>query len=194
MDDELAPDGAGALCDAGCCVGTCATSCCWAGKGLVGTTGEGFLVCSTNFWTLARHGQSRVKWYSYLQAKHGNFTFFFPFLFLPGGDSLGLASSCSHDFLNDPFLSDEAILEVMTLGERPWEDNHHRSSILPPLDDEDPPLTSMATKDGLTRSPSTSYGISTEENLSNISKTITIDISIKPSIMEAITIGAKSTQ
>ena len=52
----------------------------------------------------------------------------------------------------------------------------------------------MATEDGLTRSPSTSYGISTKGNLSNISQTITIDISVKPGIVEAITIGAKSTQ
>ena len=82
----------------------------------------------------------------------------------------------------------------MTLSERPWEDNHHRSSILPPLDDEDPPLTSMATEVGSTHSPSTSYGISIEGNLRNISKTITIDISVNPGIMEAITIGAKYTQ
>ena len=82
----------------------------------------------------------------------------------------------------------------MTLTERPWENNHHRSFILPPLNDKDPPLTSMATEDGLTRSPSTSYGISTKGNLSNISQTITIDISVKPGIVEAITIGAKSTQ
>ena len=30
----------------------------------------------------------------------------------------------------------------MALYERLWEDNHHRSSVLPPLNDEDPPLTS----------------------------------------------------
>ena len=28
-------------------------------------------------------------------------------------------------------LSDEAILEAMIVSERPWEDSHHRSSILP---------------------------------------------------------------
>jgi hypothetical protein len=54
-----------------------------------------------------------------------------------------IPSSSSHNFLNDILLLDEAIIEVMTLFERPWEDNHHRSSILPPLNDEDPPLTSM---------------------------------------------------
>ena len=103
-------------------------------------------------------------------------------------------SSSSHDFLSNALLSDEAILEAMTLSEKPWEDNHHRSSILPPLNEKEPPLTSMATEDGPTRSPSTSYGISIEGNLSNISKTITIDISVKPGIVEAITIGAKCTQ
>ena len=38
-----------------------------------------------------------MKWSSSLQARHGNFTFFFPFLFLPDVFSLGLASSCSPD-------------------------------------------------------------------------------------------------
>ena len=64
---------------------------------MVSTAGGGFLLCSTNFWTSARRGQSLVKWSSSLQAKHGNFTFFFPFLFFPDGVSLGVASSCSPD-------------------------------------------------------------------------------------------------
>ena len=81
----------------------------------------------------------------------------------------------------------------MMLSERPWEDNHHRSSILPPLNEEVTPLTSEATDHGPTHSPSTSYAISTEGNLNNISKTITIDISVKPRVMETITIGAKCT-
>ena len=37
-----------------------------------------------------------MEWSS-LQARHGNFNFFFPFLFLPGGVSLGVASSYSLD-------------------------------------------------------------------------------------------------
>ena len=36
-----------------------------------------------------------MKWSSSLQARHGNFTFFFPFFFFPDGASLGVASSCS---------------------------------------------------------------------------------------------------
>ena len=53
-----------------------------------------------------------------------------------------IPSSSSHDFLNDVLLSDEAIIEAMALSERLWEDNHHRSSVVPLLNDEDPPLTS----------------------------------------------------
>jgi hypothetical protein len=100
-----------------------------------------------------------------------------------------ISSSSSHDFLNDTLLSDESILKAMMLSERPWEDNHHRSSILPPLIKEELPLQLEVVDNGWTHSPSTSYGISFEGNLSNISKKITIDISIKPSIMETITIG-----
>lgn len=90
-------------------------------------------------------------------------------------------------------LSDEVILEAMMLSEWPWEDDHHRSSVLPPLNEEVLPLTSEATDHGQTRSPSTSYDISTEGNLSNISKTITIDTSVKPGVVETIMIGAKCT-
>jgi hypothetical protein len=105
-----------------------------------------------------------------------------------------IAFSSLHDFLNDVLLSDKVIIEAMVLSERPWEDNHHRSSILPPLNEEDSSLTSTATEDGPTRPPSTSSHLSTEGNLSNISKTITIDISVKPGTVEAITIRANSTQ
>ena len=105
-----------------------------------------------------------------------------------------ISASSSHDFLSDALLSDEAILEAMMLSERPWEDNHHRSSILPPLNEEVTPLASEATDDGPTHSPSTSYSISMEGNLSNISKTITIDISVKPRVVEDIMIGAKCMQ
>jgi hypothetical protein len=92
--------------------------------------------------------------------------------------------------LSDTFLSDEAILEAMMLSEWPWEDHHHRSSILPLLNEGELPLHTEAPDNGQIHSPSTSYGISTEGNLSNISKTITIDISVNLGIVETITIGA----
>ena len=43
-------------------------------------------------------------------------------------------SSHSHDFLDDVFPSDEAILEAMSGVEQPWEELHHRSYFLPKLD------------------------------------------------------------
>jgi hypothetical protein len=33
--------------------------------------------------------------------------------------------TCSHDFLNETFLSNEAILEAMNSSKRPWDDMHH---------------------------------------------------------------------
>jgi hypothetical protein len=33
--------------------------------------------------------------------------------------------SCSHDFLDETFPSDEAILKAMNGSNRPWDDMHH---------------------------------------------------------------------
>jgi hypothetical protein len=43
-------------------------------------------------------------------------------------------SSHSLDCIETIFPSDEAILEVMMVLERPWEDLHHRSYFLPEMD------------------------------------------------------------
>ena len=40
----------------------------------------------------------------------------------------------SHDILDKTFSSNEAIMKVMNILERPWEDMHHRSSFLTKLD------------------------------------------------------------
>jgi hypothetical protein len=70
--------------------------------------------------------------------------------------------------LSNTLLFDEAILEAMMLSEQPWEDNHHQSSILPPLIEEGSPLQTEASDNCRTHSPSTSYGVSSEGNLSKI--------------------------
>ena len=80
--------------------------------------------------------------------------------------------------MSEFFLFDEDILEAMMMSEIPWEDYHHRSLILPTFSEEDMPLqTQVSTINGGNTShvPSTSY----EVNMSNILKTITIDISVK---------------
>ena len=45
--------------------------------------------------------------------------------------SLGLLEKASSDSLGEIFLSDEAIIETMSLKELPWYSSHHRSSFLP---------------------------------------------------------------
>jgi hypothetical protein len=42
--------------------------------------------------------------------------------------------TCSHDFLNETFLSNESILEAMNSSKRPWDDMHHRSYFLPSIE------------------------------------------------------------
>jgi hypothetical protein len=41
--------------------------------------------------------------------------------------------SCSHDFLDENFPSDEAIIEAMNGSDKPWDDMHHRSYFFPEL-------------------------------------------------------------
>ena len=43
-------------------------------------------------------------------------------------------SSHLHDFFDDVFPSDEAILEAMSGVEQPWEELHHRSYFIPKID------------------------------------------------------------
>ena len=45
--------------------------------------------------------------------------------------SSGLLDEASSDSLGETFLSDEAIIETMSLEEPPWYSSHHRSSFLP---------------------------------------------------------------
>ena len=42
--------------------------------------------------------------------------------------------SCSHEFLDENFPSDEAIIEAMNGSDKPWDDMHHRSYFLPELE------------------------------------------------------------
>jgi hypothetical protein len=42
--------------------------------------------------------------------------------------------TCSHDFLDGNFPSDEAIIEAMNGSNKPWDDMHHRSYFLPKLE------------------------------------------------------------
>jgi hypothetical protein len=42
--------------------------------------------------------------------------------------------SFAFDYISHIFPSDESIMEMLSIDEVPWDDNHHRSSFLPPLE------------------------------------------------------------
>ena len=94
----------------------------------------------------------------------------------------------SSDHFLEIFPSDESILEVMCLEEWPWEDLHHRASFLPNLTTVEKDIKSIITTD-IVQHPQTPILIDdvfSEGNLANISVTMSIDISVKPGVVENI--------
>jgi hypothetical protein len=100
--------------------------------------------------------------------------------------------SSTFDYILHIFPSDESIMEMLSIEEAPWDDNHHRSSFLPSLDDIEKDISSIFPSD-IVDSPQTpilTQDTISEGNLGNISSTITVDISIKEGIVENIQLGA----
>jgi hypothetical protein len=98
------------------------------------------------------------------------------------------------------FHYDEDILEELTTPNFPWNVLHHRALFLsqeafpPPIQAS---LCAIETKDFISsghidwfKNPIPTPDSFEEGNMANISPTIKIDISIKPRIIEEITIGA----
>jgi hypothetical protein len=96
------------------------------------------------------------------------------------------------DSLDLVFPLDEAIIEAMTSPDRPWDDLHHRSYFLPDLrrieageftltmtGDRSFPINTLAT-----------HAVYTEGNMATITKTIPIDISKTPGVVENVSIRA----
>jgi hypothetical protein len=95
---------------------------------------------------------------------------------------------------SDPFRvifpTDEMIMSIME--DTPWDDGHHRSILFleqHTLENYQWILTSL-TVVVISTIPGSTYDVFAEENLSNISPTIPIDISVKPGIVENVHIGA----
>ena len=80
----------------------------------------------------------------------------------------------------------------MNILEQPWEDMHHRSSFLFKLDSLEVKNDNFYLDDDMERYqfPIQTYNVLSKENLENISKTIPINISIKPGIVENVNMGA----
>jgi hypothetical protein len=88
------------------------------------------------------------------------------------------------------FPTDEMIMSVME--ETPWDDGHHRSILFleqHTLENYQWILT-LSTAVVISTVPRSAHDVFVEGNLSNISPTIPIDISVKPGIVENVHIGA----
>jgi hypothetical protein len=88
------------------------------------------------------------------------------------------------------FPTDEMIMSVM--ADTPWDDGHHRSILF--LEQHTlenyQRISTPSTVVVITTVPGSTRDVFAEGNLSNISPTIPIDISVKPGIVENVHIGA----
>ena len=82
----------------------------------------------------------------------------------------------------------------MSVEDLPWEDLHHRSSFLPELDHFEDDFASIFTTEYVKEPQNPLKNPDSELNLENMSRTIPIDISVKPGIIENIHIGACCTE
>ena len=100
-------------------------------------------------------------------------------------------SSYAHDFLDDVFPSDEAIIESMLGVEPPWEDLHHRSYFLPKLNhmEHEEYREILSEKIGSPVVPLSSSSQMADGNMENLSPTIPINISRDPKKVENVYIG-----
>jgi hypothetical protein len=89
------------------------------------------------------------------------------------------------------FPSDEAIIEAMTSPDKPWDDLHHRSYFLPELRRiEAGEFTLTMTRDrSCPINPLATHEVYAEGNMENITKTIPINISRTPGIVENVFVG-----
>jgi hypothetical protein len=103
--------------------------------------------------------------------------------------------SSAIDYISQIFPSDESIMEILSIDDVPWDDNHHRSSFLPPMEEIHQDIHSIFPPDVThsTQSPILTQDTLSEGNMGNISITIVIDISIKEGIVENINLGANCT-
>jgi hypothetical protein len=99
------------------------------------------------------------------------------------------------DYISHIFPSDESIMEMLSIDDLPWDDNHHRSSFLPPLEEFQQHICSVFPPDvsDAPQSPILTQDSFSEGNMGNISTTIVIDISIKEGVMENIHLGTNCT-
>ena len=108
------------------------------------------------------------------------------------GKSLSISTSESTNF-SEIVHTYEQIRELLSVDTLPWEDLHHRFSFLPEIDNFENDFSSIFTTDYVKETQNPLQHPDSELNLGNISRTVPIDISVKPGIIENIHIGASCT-
>jgi hypothetical protein len=100
--------------------------------------------------------------------------------------------SYTFDYILHIFPSDESIMEMLSIEEVTWDDNHCRSCFLPSLDEIEKDIHSIFPN-GVSISPQApilTQDTISKGNVGSISSTIVIDILIKEGIVENIQLGA----
>jgi hypothetical protein len=102
------------------------------------------------------------------------------------------SSSCSHDFLDETLPSDEVILEVMNVPDRPWNDMHHLSYFFPNIVmiKQDEFRSTFIEIVAHAMVPLDTHGIYVEGNMASIYPIIMINISCIPGKIENVYIDA----
>jgi hypothetical protein len=97
----------------------------------------------------------------------------------------------SFDYISQIFPSDESIAEMLSIDDIPWDNNHHRSSFIPPLEEIQEYIHSIFPPNVVKfpQSPILTQDTLSEGNLGNITSTIIIDISVKEGVMENINLS-----
>lgn len=102
-----------------------------------------------------------------------------------------LGSNSAQGFLDTVLQSEEAIPEEMIGVDRPWDDLHHRSYFLPHLWEIESSFSSLSTSDVHTiLNPLALAQFFAEGNMYVISRTVPMDISRNPNIIENVFIEA----
>jgi hypothetical protein len=90
------------------------------------------------------------------------------------------------------FPTDEMIMSIISMEDTPWDDGHHRSILFVKKNTIESYqwISTPSTIVVISSVPKTSNDMLYEGNLSNISPTIPLNISIKPGVVENFQIGA----
>jgi hypothetical protein len=98
----------------------------------------------------------------------------------------------SHDPFHVIFPTDEMLMSFMSMEDTPWDDGNHHSILFLKCEtiESYQRISTLSTVVVISFVPESTHDVLYEGNLSNISPTIPLDISVKPRVMENVHIDA----